>query len=266
MEYDFQGNAIEDPERRKKLQEEEKAYFASQAEEPVIEEENNEASEEVDEEVDEVVEEEPKESNTAYNLRRLREEKERLQQELYQERKAKDDLLKYVTTSGKNKEVEEVDPDLESDQLVEVKDLAKVKLEMKKLKEQLDLSKHETWKQSIETRVKASCPDVDDIITRENIEALREKVPSLVSSIENQDYSVEKVEAMYSAITEMGIVKKKNNPFKQDKEQFKKNQNKPRQVNSVTSQKKENNVTSSNVSSVEKKAERRKLMYELANQ
>jgi hypothetical protein len=132
-------------------------------------------------------------------------------------------------------EPEEVDTfGMNPDDLVEGKHLSKVAREIKALKQQLDAAQNQNYMSTTEARLKAQFPDLDKVLTPDNIETFKYAYPELASTIDSTKDIYTKAVSAYTMIKKFGVYQEPG--FNAEKEIAKKNAAKPRPLASVAPQ------------------------------
>lgn len=160
------------------------------------------------------------ESNS-YNIRRLREDKERLQREV-------DDLRRSMVSTQPQQE--EDDLDLGADQFAEGKHLRKVRQENKQLRQEMSRLEGVV----IETRLKTQFPDFNKVVNEDTIARLREEHPEIAATLATTTDKYSQAASAYKFIRSMGIYQE--TAFQPDKQRVQSNVNKPRPSNAAISQ------------------------------
>ncbi len=149
--------------------------------------------------VEELEAQQPQESVHDRNYRKLREEKERLQKE-------RDEMLKWmqqVTTTQKQPQQPEAPrPQYNPDDLVEWK---VVDQEMNRLRSEFNQYKQQSHEQMVETQLRARYNDFDSVVSKENIELLRERFPEVANTISSSSDLYNKAASAYTLIKQFGI-------------------------------------------------------------
>lgn len=182
-------------------------------------------------------EEEPviQETKKEFNIRALREAKERAEWERDEFRRMYEQKDKPV--AQQQQQEDDDDFDLQDEDFAEGKHLKKVLHEVKTLKKQLKGYEQEASRvsqNSIDVRLRSEMPDLDQVITSENLAMFRDMEPDLAESIGNQPDMYKKAKLAYKMIKQYGIYKE--NTYSQDKEMAKKNSLKPKPLASVSPQ------------------------------
>jgi hypothetical protein len=119
--------------------------------------------------------------------------------------------------------------------LAEGKHLSKLSKEVKKLKQELNTYRAKTAEDVTEAKIKAQFPDFDKIVTRDNIEQLREQYPEIANTINSSTDLYGKAVSAYTMIKKFGIVPEVS-PYQADIDRAQKNAAKPRALSSVSPQ------------------------------
>lgn len=209
-------------------------------------------------EVEEVVEDSheevptpaPKKADNAANIRMLREKAERAEKaerEMERIKRERDEMAQYLEElrhqqqyHAQPQQQEDVEEDytinVKDDDLVEGKEIAKLVKKINHLEKQVKKSKQESSQMSVETRLKLQYPDIEKVLSQENLARLRQEEPELAYTISvNPDLYSQYVTA-YKQVKRLGIYK---DPlvFESDKQVIKNNISKPRPAVSINAQK-----------------------------
>lgn len=146
-------------------------------------------------------------------------------------------------------ETPEVDPfaNIDDEALVEGKMLKEMAREMKAMKQMLkgyEKQTKQTHEQTLEVRLRSQFPDMDKVLTAENIDAFTEFDPDLADTINNNPDMFKKATLAYKMIKQYGIYKE--NIVSPDKLQAQKNMAKPRPLASVSPQQGESPMSKAN--------------------
>lgn len=201
---------------------EEQANVAELQQEEVVQP-KEEASQAEATELTSRVSETPPPSDKDYNFKRLREEKERIDQELAETRK-------------RLREFEQLDPDnIDDSDLAEgrhVKSLQRrVESQAKELKKFQDSYHQQMMTSQIET-FRSKNPDFDQVVTKENIEKLKTTEPEVFASITVGEDLYAKSVSAYKTLKALGIA----DPYKDQKDQVQVNQSRPLSAQAVKGQ------------------------------
>lgn len=119
------------------------------------------------------------------------------------------------------------------DELAEGKHLNKVVQEMKRLKGELNEYKKKSSEETTEARIKAEYPDFDKVVSRDNIEALKNNYPEVAHTLNSSNDLYATARAAYTLIRKLGISPEVN-PYEADKDLAQRNSVKPRPLASVS--------------------------------
>lgn len=115
------------------------------------------------------------------------------------------------------------DTGVASDELVEGKHLQKLYQEIEKVKNA-----------AIPDRLRSKFPDFDQVVTKENVEKLKQSEPELFVSIKSGDDLYAKGVSAYKTLRALGIAK--DDPYKAQKEQVHQNQSRPLSTQAIKGQ------------------------------
>lgn len=168
------------------------------------------------------------ETAQAKNFRALREKAQRLERE-------RDHALAQL--NAKHQQPPEDDADdigIAPDDLAEGKHLSKLNKKVRDMQKEMQLYKQQTQTVSAETRLKIQYPDIEKVVSQDNISQLNELYPELAHTLNaNQDlYS--KAVAAYTMIKKLGI--HAEDTFSAERELAQKNAAKPKPLASVSPQ------------------------------
>ena len=112
----------------------------------------------------------------------------------------------------KARKLESADEDLNisDDDLTEGRHYKKLQKELKQLKQEAAQIKQQTALSATEMRLKAQYSDFDRVVSKENIEALKEKYPEVALSLAANNDIYSKAVSAYTMIKNLGIVKDDN--------------------------------------------------------
>ena len=183
------------------------------------------------------------ESDQERNLRALRELKEKA------ERERDEAIAKYKGFQETQKKPEEAQQSqqelaINPDDLVEGKHLSAVDKKVRALEKQLQQYQQQSTMQSVETRLKAQYPDIDQVVSKENVEILRTAYPELSSALAASSDMYSKATATYTLIKKFGIHQDKN--FSGAINKVKSNLSKPVSTSSIAPQRGESPLTKAN--------------------
>jgi len=155
-----------------------------------------------------------------------------LREKIKKTEKERDDLLAYFAQVTQEKKPEPpAEPDYSDDDLLEGRHLKK---EMTALRKQMDEYKKQTHEQTVEMQLQAKYSDFNEVMSYDNICALRKADPDLADSLASNPNLKSKAMATYKQIKKLGIVA--DNTSLLQKERIQGNSGKPRSSNTVAKQ------------------------------
>lgn len=188
----------------------------------------------------------PKKLDNASNIRILRERAERAERA----ERERDEALKYIREmqnpqkQAQAEAEEDYSINLKDDDLAEGKDIAKIIKRVNYLEKELKKSQQQSSQMTVETRLKMQYPDIEQVLSQENISRLRDEEPELAYTISmNPDLYSQSVTA-YKQIKKLGI--HKDTSYDAEKEIIKKNVAKPKPVISLNPQQGESPLSRAN--------------------
>lgn len=167
------------------------------------------------------------------NMRALRESKERIQRE-------RDDmerrLREYEARENPQPKQEEEDFSLNlgENDLAEGKHLSKIQKQLKKQQEDLIRTQQQTQTLLIEARLKAEHPDIDKVVTPDNMKLLAELEPDIAKTLHSSNDYYSKAKTAYKMMKTLGI--HKEDVYAADRDVALRNAAKPRPLASVSPQ------------------------------
>ena len=226
----------------------------------VVEESVISASGPVDTEQPEVPAPAPvQESSSERNHRALAETNKRITRE-------RDDALRLLQEKQSIAKQEEPDDDIVigNDEIAEGKHISKLNREIKKIREELKTYKQTSATMSVEAMLKAQYPDIDKVVSKENLDVLREQDPEFAEMLDTSTSFKAKAISAYKHIKKLGIYV--DDTFKSDCETAQSNAAKPKPLVSVSPQQGDSPLSRANAFAAgltpELKAELRKEMEE----
>lgn len=188
----------------------------------------------------------PEEDLQAKNIREMRLTKERAERERDEAfqlmQKMKNEQEKVVKPEPEPEE--EIDLGIGDDEWVEPKHLKKVTKEIRDLKKQLKNYQQASTSATTEAKLKSKYSDFDQVVSKENVEALVRDYPELGDTLRaNTDLYSQAVTA-YTMIKQMGVYKEDN--YTADKAKAEANAGKPRPLAAVSPQQGEGPLTRAN--------------------
>lgn len=237
MKYDRDGRPLPVEQPVSQVPEPEPVLQADAAVEP--QEESSAVEENLQQETQEVAQQEPqkvvKESSKEQNLRNLREKAERLERERDEALKiAQQFQSQYQKPQQQVAEEEDLQIAINPDDLVEGKHLSKFEKKIQKLESKLKQYEQQSSQMALEAQLKAQYPDFDKVVSRENVEALREADPDLAEAIHYTADLHKKAVLAYKMIKKLGIAQEDH--YVQEKVIAQKNAAKPKPLASISPQ------------------------------
>ena len=180
------------------------------------------------------------------NFRYLREERERLEKKLEQERREKEELIRYVqqqTSMQAQQAPEEEEYQAPPDEYLEGKHLNKyqqqIKLKIDREKKAREESERRMYEMMVQQQLMMDYPDYRQVLSAENLDKLEKMNPDLARSILSNPDPLSKRKATYDAIKAFVIPAKSNEKkemeLKIQAEKASKNFNKPVPTSSTAS-------------------------------
>jgi len=183
-----------------------------------------------------VTEEPQQEDIQAKNIREMRLIKEKAEKE----RDEAYALLQKMKTQNEPKPASEPEPEpdydfgIADDDLVEGKHLGKIAKEMRDLKKELKSYQQATTSATVETRLKQKYNDFDNVVSKENVEALVRDYPELGNTLRSNTDLYSQAVTAYTMIKQMGIYRE--DKFAGDRAKAEENAGKPRPLASMSPQ------------------------------
>jgi uncharacterized phage infection (PIP) family protein YhgE len=211
IKYDRDGQVIIPAEKKIELAQQPQPIEITEVEEQILQSEDDRIEREVQEEpIEEIIE--PKKvkaprGDSDTNLMRMREKADRLERERNEyERRLQDLEARFTQQSNNNQQVEEdYTNNIGSDDLVEGKHLSKVEKKIKKLEDQIKSYQQQSTTQTTEARLKAQYPDFDRIVSKDNIESLKENYPEIAHTLNSSTDLYSTAVSAYTLIKKLGI-------------------------------------------------------------
>lgn len=256
LKYDRDGRAIKQPEL---------ANIESVAEvvlEPELSvEEVEESSNQEIVPIEEIIEEEqveqikpvakakPTPSESFKQLKDAKEQQERGRQLAERER---DDYARRLRELEAKNQPQQKQPEPEEDynininpdDLVEGKHLSKFDRKIQKLEQQLKQYEQKASATAIDSRIRSQYPDFDSVVSKDNIEILRQNYPEIYQTLNASTDLYSTAVSAYTMIKRFGIIPDES--YKADVERAQKNAMKPRPLASVSPQQGESPLTKAN--------------------
>lgn len=130
------------------------------------------------------------------------------------------------------------------DELVEGKHVQALQEEIERLRSEMTEYKQYSSTATAEARLKASYPDIDKVVNKENLELLAIQEPELHASIMSSPDFYAKGASAYKALKRFGIYQEE--AYEPDKSHVHNNLNKPRPTNAISPQKAESPLSHAN--------------------
>lgn len=166
------------------------------------------------------------------NFKMMREKAERAERE-------RDDAirkLREIEAAKSQAQVQQEDEfQIGPDELAEGKHLSKVVQKMKRIEGELNEYKRKSSVETTEARIKAEYPDFDKVVSRDNIEVLKNNYPELAHTLNASQDMYVTAKAAYTLIRKLGI-SPDTTSYDADKELAQRNSAKPRPLASVSPQ------------------------------
>lgn len=185
----------------------------------------------------------PLESKNERNIRILREKAMRAEK-LEQERNELAKRLQEIENSHKAPQQQEEEYNLAPDDLVDAKYLKKYDKTINELRSELQSYKQQSNLSATEARLKARFPDLDKVVTQENLEVLRADYPEIADTITANTDLYSKAVSAYTLIKKLGI--STEDLYVEDKLRAQKNAAKPKSMASIAPQQGESPLSKAN--------------------
>jgi hypothetical protein len=170
------------------------------------------------------------ETRQAKNFRTIKEKAERAERE-------RDELARRIQEmeASRQQPAPENELGIDNDSYVEGKHIKPIHQEVRKLQEQLKQYQQQSSLAAAEIKLKATYPDFDSVVSKENIELLNDLDPEMAETIKSSSAGIySKAVAAYKAIKNAGIVTEKN--YDAEKRKIQENAAKPRSLASINPQ------------------------------
>jgi len=192
-----------------------------------------------DNQTDEAISTTNTEDRNFVEMRKKLEREQREKEELRRKNEEAMQIIRNIEAQKQQQEApkEEVRQEIhlgEDDDLVEVKTVKAILANQKRLEKKLAESEKKSYQMTAEARLKASFPDLEKVVSDENLEKLKQADPDLMASIQYNPDPYSQYAAAYKAIKRQGIYQE--DKFAADREKAERNANKPRPLTSVSPQ------------------------------
>lgn len=173
------------------------------------------------------------ESPSAKHFKAVRDLKDRAERER-DEAVRRNQELEALIKGPKQEADEDYSINLGNDELAEGKHLNKVDRKIKKLEEQIKQYQSQSASSYVEARLKMEYPDIEKVVSKENIEILSAQYPHLAATINNSSDLYNKAVSAYTLIKKFGI--QPDDTYENDRVRAQTNAAKPRPLTSVSPQ------------------------------
>jgi len=171
----------------------------------------------------------PQESSEERNFRELRQKKAQLERERDTYYKRLQEIEQQQQQQKEPPQPQEDDlENLNPDDLVEWRH---VKKQLDKLRNEVNSYQQQTNMSAAETRLRSELPDVDSVVTQDNLAQLSQSYPEIAQTINSTQDFYTKAKSAYTLIKQLGIAQSQN-----DKQRVEENANKPRPLSSISPQ------------------------------
>lgn len=175
------------------------------------------------------------ESPSAKHFKAVRELKERAERERDEAVKRAQDLeARYAAPRNDQPLEQDADFSIGNDELAEGKHLKAVVNEVNKLKKELKNYQSQSSSSLVEARLKMEYPDIEKVVSKENIEILSMQYPDLADTINSSPDLYKKAVSAYTLIKKLGI--QPEDTYHEDRARAQINAAKPRPLTSVNPQ------------------------------
>lgn len=171
------------------------------------------------------------------NFKELRDRTKQIERE-------RDEAVRQLQALSAPQPEDDYDVKLGNDEIAEGKHLRELAKELKSVKKQFAQYAQETKAVSIETRLKQQYPDIEQVVTEQSINQLREQYPELAATLSASSDDYNKAASAYTLIKKLGIISP--DTYNNDKAQAQKNFNKPRPLASIAAQQGDSPLTHAN--------------------
>ena len=191
--------------------------------------ETPEAQTESTPEVAQVAPQKQVDDSIARNMRALREKAERIERE-------RDEAIRRLKEfeASRGSAAEEEDPRVGADDIVEGKHLSKYDKKIKKLEAELETQRQQAVMLAAEARLKAQYNDFDKVVSKDNIDKLRELYPEIASTLNTSTDLYATGVSAYTMIKKLGV--HVEDEYQNEKAVALKNAAKPKPLTSISPQ------------------------------
>lgn len=246
IKYDKDGNVLTKPADLPQVPE--AAVVQQQA--PALEEILQEPAvpEEVEVQQEQPVIEEKPRSQQPQNFKEMREAIKRIEKERDEALRLAQEIQSKIQQNTPDHTHEDIDDDsiqLAPDDIAEGKHLAKMAKKVQKLEAEVNRYKTQSSESLIEAKIKATYPDFDSVVSKENVEMLRTLYPEIAQTLNASADLYSKAVSAYTLIKKFGITPEDN--YEKQKAVIAKNAAKPKPLTSIAPQQGESPLSRANV-------------------
>ena len=188
----------------------------------------------------------PQETSQQMNFRLIKERAERAERE-------RDEAMKYAMSFQKpQQQTKQPEPEedysdigLDDDGLAEGKHLKKMLKEMREIKKELQSYKAKSIEDTVELKLKSQYPDLNKVLTHENLQQLTSINPELADMISQTPDMYKRAKLAYDMVRQYGIYKDTPS-YDTEKAVAQKNAAKPRPLASVSPQQSDSPLSKAN--------------------
>ena len=174
------------------------------------------------------------------NLRALREKADRIARERDEMARRLQELERRANPVAE----EDLTLNLGENDLAEGKHITKLQKQFKRQQDELIRVQKQTQDILVETRLKSEHPDIDKVVTVDNIKSLGELYPEVARTLESSNDYYSKAKAAYTMIKKFGIAQE--DLYANERELAQRNAAKPRPLASVSPQQAESPLSRAN--------------------
>lgn len=172
---------------------------------------------------------EPIEKTPQYNFAELRQKTLKIERE-------RDEALRKLADleASKNQSSEDYSLNIAESDLAEGKHVKVLEKKIERLEKQLGTYQQMSSDEIVEAKLRATYPDLDKVLSKDNVTMLAEIEPELAQTLRNSKDTRSNLIVAYKAIKDKGIYKE--DIYSADRERAQKNLSKPRPLTSVSPQ------------------------------
>lgn len=161
-----------------------------------------------------------------------------LREKAFKAERERDEALRYVREMEAKKqqqiEPDDIDVSLGDDEIAEGKHLKSVAQQIKYLKNEIKKYKQESLTSTVETKIRSQYPDFDNVVSKENLESLRNIHPEIVQTLMTATDPYSQAASAYTIIKKLGI--DNQGSYEMDKQRVQVNAQKPKPLSSIATQ------------------------------